>query len=141
MTTKQISKNQSENKSLNCFCYTQNIFHKSIIATVVIVNFDTYESLFLSVEYSSPGLLFICEVYSICTKVQFAQAWSKKKEDTALSFQQRPNMKDTIFNYVQLDLLWEKFWPCPTPRYLSRRQQPNFGDSREPKRGSRGYNG
>ena len=141
MTTKQISKNQSENKSLNCFCYTQNIFHKSIIATVVIVNFDTYESLFLSVEYSSPGLLFICEVYSIYTKVQFAQAWSKKKEDTALSFQQRPNMKDTIFNYVQLDLLWEKFWPCPTPRCLSRRQQPNFGDSREPKRGSRGYNG
>ena len=69
MTTKQISKNQSENKSLNCFCYTQNIFHKSIVATVVIVNFDTYESLFLSVEYSSPGLLFICEVYSIYTKV------------------------------------------------------------------------
>ena len=69
MTTKQISKNQSENKGSNCFCYTQNIFHKSIIATVVIVNFDTYESLFLSVEYSSPGLLFICEVYSIYTKV------------------------------------------------------------------------
>ena len=69
MTTKQISKNQSENKSLNCFCYTQNIFHKLIVATVVIVNFDTYESLFLSVEYSSPGLLFICEVNSICTKV------------------------------------------------------------------------
>ena len=115
MTTKQISKNQSENKSLNCFCYTQNIFHKLIVATVVIVNFDTYESLFLSVEYSSPGLLFICEVYSICTKVQFAQAWSKKKENTPLSFQQRPNMKDTIFNYVQLDVLWEKFWPCPIP--------------------------
>ena len=115
MTTKQISKNQSENKSLNCFCYTQNIFHKSIVATVVIVNFDTYESLFLSVEYSSSGLLFICEVNSICTKVQFAQAWSKKKENTPLSFQQRPNMKDTIFNYVQLDVLWEKFWPCPTP--------------------------
>ena len=69
MTTKQMSKNQPEEKSLNCFCYTQNIFYISIVATVVIVNFDTYESLFLSVEYPSPGLLFICEVYSICTKV------------------------------------------------------------------------
>ena len=59
MTTKQISKNQSENKSLNCFCYTQNIFHKSIVATVVIVNFDTYESLFLSVNI----LLQVCSLF------------------------------------------------------------------------------
>lgn len=138
MTTKQISKNQSENKSLNCFCYTQNIFHKSIVATVVIVNSDTYESLFLSVEYSSPGLLFICEVYSICTKVQFAQAWSKKKENTPLSFQQRPNMKDTIFNYVQLDVLWEKFWPCPTPYIFEQKKITQLWGQQRTQKGKQG---
>ena len=82
MTTKQISKNQSENKSLNCFCYTQNIFHKSIVATVVIVNFDTYESLFLSVEYSSPGLLFICEVYSMYKGVVCSSMEEKEGKHT-----------------------------------------------------------
>ena len=44
-------------------------------------------------------------------------------------------MKDTIFNYVQLDVLWEKFWPLShPPTYLNRiYNSPTLGTAENPK--------
>ena len=47
-------------------------------------------------------------------------------------------MKDTIFNYVQLDVLWEKFWPLshppPPPTYFNRiYNSPTLGTAENPK--------
>lgn len=115
MTTKQISKNQSENKSLNCFCYTQNIFHKSIVATVVIVNFDTYESLFLSVNI----LLQVCSLF--VRSIVYVQRSSllkhgaKRRKTHLYHFSKGPTWKTPFSIMFNLMYSGKNFGLCPTP--------------------------
>lgn len=115
MTTKQISKNQSENKSLNCFCYTQNIFTNRLLQLLSLLILILMKAYFSQLSI----LLQVCS--SFVRSIVYVQRCSllkhgaKRGKTHLYHFSKWPNMKDTIFNYVQLDVLWEKFWPCPTP--------------------------
>ena len=43
-------------------------------------------------------------------------------------------MKDTIFNYVQLDVLWEKFWLLSHPLHIwAEDNNPTLGTAENPK--------
>ena len=131
MTTKQISKNQPEEKSLNCFCYTQNI----LLSLSILIFMKAYFS----------QLSILLQVWSsVVRSIVYVQRCSllkhgaKRGKTHLYHFSKWPNMKDTIFNYVQLDVLWEKFGLCPTPHIFEQKTLAQLWGQQRTQKGKQG---
>lgn len=118
MTTKQISKNQSENKSLNCFCYTQNIFTNRLLQllslSILILMKAYFSQLSILLQVCS---LFVRSIVYV-QRCSLLKHGAKRRKTHLYHFSKGPTWKTPFSIMFNLMYSGKNFGLCPTRPHI-----------------------